>query len=113
MSEKCILVFCTCPEDVVAAKIATTLVSEKLAACVNRFPRVVSTFWWKGEVQSDTESLLLIKTVDRLLEPLSKRIQDLHPYELPEVIKVAIDGGSERYLEWIGQNVVQSKNPGV
>jgi periplasmic divalent cation tolerance protein len=89
MSEKYILVFCTCPDDVVAAKIATTVVSEKLAACANRFPRLVS------------------KTVDRLLEPLSKRIHDLHPYELPEVVKVAIDGGSERYLEWIGQNVVQ------
>jgi len=107
MSEKCIFVFCTCPDDVVAAKIATALVSEKLAACANRFPRMVSTFRWKGEVQTDTEALLMIKTVDRLLEPLSKRIHDLHPYELPEVIKVAIEGGSERYLEWIGQNVSQ------
>lgn len=107
MSEKYILVFCTCPDDVVAARIATVLVSEKLAACANRFPRMVSTFWWKDEVKTDTEALLMIKTVDRLLEPLSKRIHDLHPYELPEVIKVAIEGGSERYLEWIGQNVSQ------
>jgi periplasmic divalent cation tolerance protein len=107
MSKKYILVFSTCPDDVVAAKIATALVSEKLAACVNRFPRVVSTFWWKGEVQSDTESLLMIKTVDRLLEPLSKRIHDLHPYELPEVIKLPIEGGSERYLEWLGQSIAQ------
>jgi periplasmic divalent cation tolerance protein len=107
MSDTYILVLCTCPDDVLAARIATTLVSEKLAACVNRFPRMVSTYWWKGEVQSESEALLMIKTVDRLLEPLSRRIHDLHPYKLPEVIKLPIEGGSERYLEWIGQNVAQ------
>jgi len=107
MTEKCILVLCTCPDDVVGAKIATTLVTERLAACVNRIPRVVATFRWKDAVQTDAESLLLIKTVDRLLEPLSRRIHDLHPYETPEVIKLPIEGGSEPYLAWIGQSVAQ------
>jgi periplasmic divalent cation tolerance protein len=107
MIEKYILVMCTCPDDVVAAKIATTLVTERLAACVNRIPRVVATFRWKDAVQTDTEALLVIKTVDRLLEPLTQRIHDLHPYEVPEVIKLPIEGGSERYLAWIGQSVAQ------
>jgi periplasmic divalent cation tolerance protein len=107
MTEKYILVMCTCPDDVAAAKIATAVVTERLAACVNRIPRVVATFWWKDQVQTDTEALLLIKTVDRLLEPLMKRIHDLHPYEVPEVIKLPIEGGSELYLAWIGRSVAQ------
>lgn len=106
MTEKYILVLCTCPDDVVAAKIATILVNERLAACVNRIPRMVSTYWWKDKVQTDTESLLIVKTADRLLDRLAQRIHDLHPYEIPEVIKLPIEGGSERYLAWIGQSIV-------
>ncbi len=105
MTDKYILVLCTCPEDVVAARIATTLVEEKLAACVNRIPRMSSTYRWEGKVRTETEALLLIKTAQRMLEPLSQRIQELHPYELPEVVALPIDGGSERYLAWLGQSI--------
>jgi periplasmic divalent cation tolerance protein len=105
MTEKYILVFCTCPEDVVASRIASTLVEERLASCVNRLPRMVSSYWWKGKVETDTEALLIIKTSERLLPRLSQRIHELHPAELPEVITLPITGGSERYLEWLGQNL--------
>lgn len=105
MNEKYILVLCTCPEDVVAARIATALVEERLAACVNRIPRMVSTYRWEGKVKTDTEALLLIKTAGSLLEALTQRIEELHPYELPEVIALPIAGGSERYLAWLGQNL--------
>lgn len=107
MSEKHILVLCTCPEDVVAARIATALVEEALAACVNRIPRMVSTYRWEGKVKTDTEALLLIKTADRLLDRLTQRIHELHPYELPEVIALPVEGGSERYLAWLGQSVAK------
>jgi periplasmic divalent cation tolerance protein len=105
MTEKYILVLCTCPEDVVAARIANTLVEEKLAACVNRLSRMSSTYRWEGKVQTETEALLLIKTTERLLAPLSERIRALHPYEVPEVIALPIEKGSERYLAWLGQSV--------
>lgn len=105
MTEKYILVLCTCPEDVVAARIANALVEERLAACVNRLSRMSSTYRWEGKVRTETEALLLIKTVDRLRDRLTQRIQELHPYELPEVITLPIEGGSERYLAWLGQNV--------
>jgi len=105
MMEKYILVLCTCPEDVVAARIANALVEEKLAACVNRLSRMTSTYRWEGKVRSETEALLMIKTTERLLERLGERIRELHPYELPEVIALPIEGGSERYLAWLGQSV--------
>ena len=88
-----------------ASRIANALVEEKLAACVNRLSRMTSTYRWEGKVQSETEALLLIKTTQRLLDPLSKRIKELHPYEVPEVIALPIEGGSERYLAWLGQSV--------
>ncbi len=105
MTDKYILVLCTCPEDVVAARIANTLVEERLAACVNRLSRMSSTYRWEGKVVTETEALLLIKTSERLLDLLSQRIGELHPYELPEVIALPIEGGSERYLAWLGQSV--------
>ena len=105
MTEKYILVLCTCPEDVVASRIGTTLVAEHLASCVNRLSRMVSTYWWQGKMHTDTEALLMIKTSERLLPRLSKRIEELHPAELPEIITLPITGGSERYLEWLGQNL--------
>ena len=89
----------------VASRIGTTLVEEHLASCVNRLSRVVSTYWWGGKLHTDTEALLMIKTSERLLPQLTRRIEELHPAELPEVITLPITGGSERYLEWLGQNL--------
>ncbi len=96
-----VLVFCTCPDEAVAERIAGALVEERLAACVNRLPGVVSTYRWKGEVCRDSESLLLIKTTIERFAALRERIVALHPYELPEVIAVDIARGLPPYLDWI------------
>ena len=96
-----ILVLCTCPDESVAVRIATALVEERLAACVNRFPGVASTYRWKGEVHHDSEHLLLIKTTIERFDALRERIVALHPYELPEVIAVDVARGLPPYLEWI------------
>jgi periplasmic divalent cation tolerance protein len=96
-----VLVFCTCPDESVAERIATALVEERLAACVNRLAGVVSTYRWKGAVQRDSECLLLIKTTIERFAALRERIVALHPYELPEVIAVDIARGLTPYLDWI------------
>ncbi len=77
------------------------LVEERLAACVNRVPGVSSTYIWDGAVQEDSEILLVIKTTQAALPALQARIETLHPYELPEVVAVPINGGSSGYLEWL------------
>jgi periplasmic divalent cation tolerance protein len=105
MSEQYILVICSCPDDAVAGQVAGALVNERLAACVNRAPGVTSTYLWQGELQTDAEVLLLIKSSARLLAKLTQRIRELHPYEVPEVIAVPIQGGSEQYLAWLGQSL--------
>lgn len=96
-----LLVLCTCPDADVADRIASALVEERLAACVNRVPGIASTYRWKGAVQRDNEVLLLIKTVRARFDALRERIVFLHPHELPEVIAVDIALGLPPYLDWI------------
>lgn len=96
-----LLVLCTCPAAESAARIARTLVDERLAACVNRLPGVASVYRWQGEVHEDSEVLLLIKTRRELFEPLRARLVALHPYDVPEVIALEVAAGHAPYLEWL------------
>ena len=98
-----IVVFCTCPDEATAERIASTLVAERLAACVNRIPGIDSIYRWEREVHRDSEVLLLIKTTRERFDALRERIVALHPYELPEVIAVDIALGHTPYLDWIAR----------
>ncbi|MGH8122141.1 MAG: divalent-cation tolerance protein CutA [Rudaea sp.] len=96
-----LIVLCTCPDDTVGERIATALVEERLAACVNRLPGVASTYRWRDKVCRDSEQLLLIKTASARFDALRERIVELHPYELPEVIALDVATGLDRYLAWV------------
>lgn len=96
-----IVVLCSCPDDAAADRIASTLVDERLAACVNRISGVLSTYRWRGKVCRDSELLLVIKTTRERFDAVRERIVALHPYELPEVIAVDIAHGHAPYLAWI------------
>jgi periplasmic divalent cation tolerance protein len=96
-----LMVLCTCPSRSVADAIATALLEERLAACVNQLPGVTSMYRWKGRIETDDEVLLLIKTTSRNFSGLRDAIHKLHPYELPEVVGVPITMGSDAYLDWI------------
>ncbi len=98
------LVLCTCPDAAVAASISQHLVQQGLAACVNQLPGVTSTFAWQGDVQSETEVLLLIKSTADRFSALESAIRQLHPYELPEIIAVPIQTGLPEYLNWVKQS---------
>jgi periplasmic divalent cation tolerance protein len=100
-----LLVYCTCPEDTTAAQMASALVEERLAACANRIAGMSSTFRWKGKVHTDSEVQLLLKTTDKVYPALEKRILELHPYELPEVLAVPVHIGLAGYVDWIIDSV--------
>ena len=95
------MLYCTCPDDEVAERIATELVTRGLAGCVNRIPGLTSTYRWEGELRSGTEVLLLIKTAASRSAELTAELLRLHPYELPEIIAVPVVGGHQAYIDWI------------
>jgi periplasmic divalent cation tolerance protein len=95
------LVLTTVPSAEVAAKLARTLVEEKLAACGNVLPAVRSIYRWKGKVEDENEVMLLLKTHVRQVARLQARILELHPYEVPEVLAVPVEAGFQGYLDWI------------
>lgn len=95
------LVFTTCPNQDVAEKIASALVEDGFAACVNIVAGVKSVYQWQGKIKQDNEVLLLIKTDSAHYAQLENKIHALHPYELPEILAVSIAIGSKAYLNWI------------
>ena len=88
-----------------AKRIAHTLVTERLAACVNIVDRVHSIYRWKDAVESSDEVLLLIKTEQDRVEALRTRLHELHSYELPEFLVLHVAEGSSAYLDWVGSCV--------
>lgn len=95
-----IVVYVTCPPDD-AETLAETLVKEGLVACVNIVPSIKSIYMWQGSVAKDQESLLVMKTSSAIYDRLEARVKQLHSYELPEVIALPIQKGSEKYLDWL------------
>src|SRR5215470_3841857 len=88
-----------------ARKIAHHLVEHQLAACVNIVPQMESIYRWQGKVESAREWLLLIKTTAEKFPEVRDVIRELHSYDVPECIAIAIEDGSAEYLQWIGDSV--------
>ena len=84
-----------------AARLGRTLVEEHLAACATLIPSVQSIYRWQGEVESATETLLLIKTGPEQLAALEARLHELHSYQTPEFLVLNVESGSPSYLEWL------------
>ena len=101
MRVSALICFCTCPDTETAERIATSLVDERLAACVNIMPGVRSVYRWQDQVERDDEVLLLVKTMPDQFERLQVRLLELHPYELPEVLAVETDHAHPDYLDWV------------
>jgi periplasmic divalent cation tolerance protein len=83
------------------ASIGRTLVEERLAGCATSLPGVESVYHWNGEIETGTETLLLLKTdVDRL-DALHTRLLALHSYETPEFLVLTVEAASQGYREWL------------
>jgi len=95
------IVFVMAGNEDEAAKIARALVEERLAPCVNILGPVRSVYRWRGAIESEREYLLVIKSHARLYSRVERKVRELHSYEVPEIIAVAIAQGSKPYLDWL------------
>jgi len=102
--EEYIQIFTTTKKKEDAGKIAKILVEKRLAGCIQILP-VTSTYWWKGNVETEEEWLCLIKGKKALYKELEKTIMEIHPYEIPEIIAVPIIAGSDDYLKWLNNEL--------
>ncbi|MEX2467640.1 MAG: divalent-cation tolerance protein CutA [Gemmatimonadota bacterium] len=99
------VVLVTAPDGQVAEKLGRALVEERLAACVNIVPGVISLYRWEGSVQKEGEVLMVAKTTTLGFEALRRRVLELHPYEAPEVIALEVRDGDPGYLAWVRDEV--------
>lgn len=96
-----LLVLTNCPDAATAADIRRELVNARLAACVNQLGPVQSTYRWQGAVEEASEVMLLIKTTRERYPALEDRLRRMHPYEVPEIVAIAVEAGSPLYLRWV------------
>ena len=95
------MVMVTAPSAEEAENIGRKLLDERLVACANILSSVNSVFWWEGKISQESEAMMIMKTRTSLFDLLVKRVKQLHSYEVPEIISVPIQNGSQEYLQWI------------
>ena len=100
-----VVVLTTMPDEDAAGELASHLVEEREIACANIVPGVTSIYRWEGELKRDTEVLLVMKTTSTRAETLQVRIDELHPYDVPEVLVLSVTGGHPPYLAWVASEV--------
>jgi periplasmic divalent cation tolerance protein len=100
------VVLCTVPNEDVALSLARTLVDERLVACVNIVPGLRSIYRYQGVIEDEHELLLVLKTGAARYPQLERRIRELHPYQVCEVIGLDVAAGSQPYLDWLTQETL-------
>lgn len=101
MNKNFLLVFCTCPNQETAKKLAHDLVANHFAACVNLIPQITSIYRWQNTIETAEEYFLIIKTTATLYSQAENFIRANHPYEIPEIIATPIAQGLPEYLSWL------------
>ena len=100
-----LVVLVTAPSEAAALEIGRTLVDERLAACVSVVPGLTSIYHWKGQREETAEALLLIKTRPERYAALQRRVLELHPYSVPEVLGLPVAEGAPAYVQWVRESI--------
>ena len=88
-----------------ATKIGKELVSARLAACVNILDNMNSVYLWQGEIQEDTEVVMIAKTIEDLIPQLIEKVESMHSYDCPCIVSLPVLGGYQPFLDWIAEEV--------
>jgi periplasmic divalent cation tolerance protein len=95
------VVMTTVPTRQAGEELVRRLVEEKLVACGNLVPGLLSLFWWQAALSSEEEVLVLLKTSTRGVERLFERVPELHPYEVPELVELRVGRVGQAYCRWV------------
>lgn len=101
-----VICFSTAPSLEVAQQLANALIERQLAACVSFLPGATSVYRWKDEICHDAEVWIMIKTTPQAYAALQAAWNDLHPYEVPELLAVSVGAGLPAYVDWVFASVV-------
>jgi len=107
MPENCVEVVTTTDSREKADGLAWSAVESRLAACAQVVGPIASTYWWRGQVESATERICILKTTALRSEELMARLRREHTYDNPEIVAIPIVGGSPDYLTWIARETAQ------
>ena len=102
-----VLIYVTAPNRDEAVRIGRTVVTEGLAACANILDGMTSIFRWHGEVQQESEAVLLLKTRAELALQVVQRVQELHSYDVPAILVLPIVAGSTLFMSWIDEETAE------
>ncbi len=100
------IVYITTSGALESKEIAKKLLEEKISACINIIPTVDSIYLWKGKIEQDSESIMIVKTKSELVEEVIKRVEEIHSYEIPCVLEITVNKGSKNYLEWMESELI-------
>ncbi len=91
-----------------AQKLGEMLLAKRMVACINVIEGVKSTYWWKGQLESASESLLIAKTRQSQVDGITGVIREKHSYNTPEIVAIPVIGGNPDYFDWIGKEVPET-----
>ncbi len=102
-----IIVYITHSSEENAQKVANQLLQKKRIACANIFP-IKSMYWWNGSIENEDEYVSIVKTIPELWEILQKEVKEIHPYEVPCIMKLEAEA-NEEYEKWIRNEVMSDE----
>lgn len=103
-----LVVYIPCSSDVEARKIVKVLLEQRLIACANIFP-VNSMYWWKGEIQDDSEVVIIAKTIKIKFSKLEEKVKELHSYDVPCIVAWSTSYESKDYAQWLSNELIEPR----
>lgn len=103
-NNKPVLIYVTAPSGEIATAISEALVEQRLVACANILPGMTAIYFWQGQLNRDTEVVVLLKTMSARVRDVIAAIRSHHPYDNPAIAVLPILDGSPDFLAWIAAN---------
>jgi periplasmic divalent cation tolerance protein len=109
--ERAVFVYTTYPSAVEAEKAGAAIVGQRLAACVNILPGMVSHFWWESKVERGEEAVMIFKTRASLASRVSEAVKASHPYTTPAILVLPLESVEQTYLSWLLAETAKAATP--